>query len=540
MKQSCLPYSRLEWFLFAGIVLLAAALRLYHIQYVTNVDEPNVVTRALQVADGAWHIPWYNWPAQTLIRIDGAVFALIQMFWHGAGTAVFYTAAHVVTVAFALVSVVLIAAITYKLYPSKLASLLAAFFLAINYLHGLHSRFATPDVPMTAAFLASVYLALLYVRSRDLTHERWLIVGMGAVTGFAIATKYTGALAFMPFVVAYMLRWCSEDRVHKWNPKHLLPLAWFGCALILMHTLCNPYFLTDLSVVRAAFAVEANPSRLGVDWGGAGNVFTKNVLYYLNSSFAWNGTVITAVAYITMLWSLVRVRSAQYRDALIPLVLFVAVLVGLSMLGLHWSRWAVPLSPFVVAFGAIGLARMFDVVAKRTQSKKLLYAIGMVLLVVVSFPQFMISMATAASFNQPDTTDRLSSYIQQHVPEGAHIVGDTYFVDPGQTRSIKEPGIDVYKHSLAEYKQQGVSYVVIKPDRLGDAKKQPKQYAYVIDFFASLETSATKLETFRAKGDPLLEHKRDYGVYRWLYKHRNQKDLFRIEQGDTFVLYAIK
>jgi len=539
------------------IIGIGFFIRINNISEATNVDEPNIVKRAVQVADGELHIKWYNWPAQSLIRINGVIFKLAlpilnknnevkqttkQLYNHN--EKIFNTIAHCTTVFFALLSILLLFLIGKSIHTTN-TGLLAGFFLAVNYLHCLHSRFATPDVPMAFAFLLNIWLAIKIYKlplnnDKKSINKCYLFYGLsGLVLGFAIATKYTGALAIIPIILVALYKlW--QQRGKNLKKIFIWPGLIFIGAAISCHTIFNPYFFQDIRTVINNIIFEAKPNRLGVDWGGAKHKFFLNFYYYLKSSLAWNGTVISFVAFITMLVSIIKCKKNNWQPILGITISFFIMLIGLSTLGLHWSRWAVPFSPLISLMGAFGLIFTMEYLIKKIKYKKITLCFCGLLLIIIVFPQMLISIVTGHSLKAQTTGEKISTYINSNVPAGSTIVADTYNLKIDKNKynlQKKSTNLIFYKSTFASYQAAGVNYLVIKPKRLAYAKQQPKLYKNIIDFHQALNQNSELLVTYK-NNRGLLGHKRDYGVYIWLWQNGFNK-ISDMCEGTYLSLYKI-
>lgn len=533
--------------LFIVIVLLGTCLRLYGITAVKNVDEPNIINRAVLIADGQWHVRWYNWPGQSLMRINAALFTdyvtfqrIINPQWRDVSIQNLYqqhrsqftAIAHVVTVIFSCISLVFLFLIGKKMFSVEVG-LLAALFLGVSYLFVTNSRFATPDVPMTAMFLVSIYasLRLLDIPFTNVKQRRWWYVLGGAAVGFAVATKYTGALAVVPLMLASILK-------KKFSvSSEFLSVASVILSALVIHTLFNPFALWDWRIILHDFIFEAKPTRLGADWGGANWSFFRNLWLYVSSSLQWNGTMISLMAYGTMIFSIIR-DNKRWRQHLILLSFFVIMLFGLSSLGLHWSRWAVPLCPIIALYAGYGVMRLLEWIRSVGTGLDLPLRVSMMgLIVIIITPQIILSWLSGYSAKHDiKTINVLSRYIQKNIPAQSTIAADTYYLDIGTTYDLKTPKHKLYTTTLDDYRTSGVEYIVVKPKRLVAAQKQPEKYPHVIQFFSDLETQATKIYSIQPQSASLAVPTNDIEVYRWLLQ--NHKDAQKIK-GTELELYRL-
>lgn len=541
------------FFLLTCILVSGFLLRINHISAVKNVDEPNIVKRAVQFADGKFHIQWYNWPAQSLIRIDGVLFRLAQpfidieqsetesakrIFQHNEN--VLYTLARVVTVLCGVASIYLLFLIG-KALNNYATGLLAAFFLATNYLHTVNSHYATPDVPMTFALLLSVYIAMriFAVSSGEIKRERWFYILGGAVCGFAVATKYTGALALVPLCMVFIYKCIVHKR--KGIVQATIILL-FGLGALVAHTLFNPFFFVDIPMIIHHLFFEATSQKIGADWGGLQHPHLRNALFYINSSLSWNGTIISLLSYCTIFYGFLQLRKKEWRLFNGISFFFLIALFGLSMLSLHWARWAVPFSPLIDILAAYGIVKTCTRLYNRISHKKLFMALSVVFITIISIPQIILSYAATMSFGGQTTSQAMAAYITEHLPTGSSIVQDTYnmgrFLDKTQFTVRTHMGeTSLYDTPLSTYRDSGVDYIVVKPKLYAFAQKEPKKYSKIIELHTSLKTQAKKIITIRGS-QGILARKRDHQVYAWLLRHPLSQ-IIQMQKGPSLELYDI-
>ncbi|MFA5994817.1 MAG: glycosyltransferase family 39 protein [Patescibacteria group bacterium] len=522
------------YLLLTCILLIALAIRCYGISAVTNVDEPNIVNRAVQFADGQWRIPWYNWPAQSLMRIDGAVFKAYSVvkqqpvkILYQAHRNTFFVLARLITILFSLIAIVFLYLIG-KALNSETTGLLAALFLSVSYLFTINSRFVTPDVPMTTMFLVVLYASFRLLKAPTV---KWCIIA-GVAIGFAVATKYTGALAILPIVMVYIL---NIKKVKQSVFSVFISALSVILTAFIIHTIFNPFAIIDYKLVLHDVLFEAKPNRLGADWSGETFPFLRNLWLYLSESLKWNGTLISLIGYATMIFVIIKDHK-HWREHLLLLSFFFVTLVGLSILGLHWSRWAVPLTPFMALYAAYGVEYIWSIVGTRYIAFP---RMGLMILILI-IPQILLGIFSGYSaIHDTRTITLMSEYIKANVSAGSVIVADTYYLDIGKQFQLNAPKRKLYNKTMVDYKSSGVEYLVVKPKRLVAAQKQPDKYNNVITFFNDLQTSATKAYTVQAQPASLTVPSYDYQVYWWLLTKFVRGEKLTTIKGTELVLYRL-
>lgn len=530
--------SKLMIYISLGIVLLTGALiRFINIAKTRNIDEGFIIDNAVQVANGQYHIHWYNWPAQSLIHIDGLMIALTSWWDHPERI---FIVTHSVTAIFGIFTIWLTYIAVKKITKSAWAGILGALFLAVNAIHTLHSRFATPDVPLTTAVVGSI-VAILYYRESKNSKQRlyWSIIG-GAILGFSVATKYTGLLLTMPFIIIFIEQFYINKKTSGLKKSLLKNIVFYILGALVIHTILNPFALVDYQEIISSLQTEANPNRLGVDWGTQRFVFFYNVWFYICGSLAWNGTIISLLAYSGMIWSVVHCKKRQWKMLFYITIFYSVILGGLSMLGLHWSRWSLPLTGIIVITAGATSFMIWQFFNIKFTQQLWWKVIFVSVLSITIFPQALISIVQGLVEGPPSTSLRVEQYLENQALPNSKVLGDTYYVQSGTNFIFEERGIALYNQPVSYYRSHGVDYVVIKKSRLAYAKKQPENYQNIITFFAALDSQAQLVKNISAhRGDTILDNKTDWKVYRWLWKN-GWSDLTKIESGDTYAIYSLR
>lgn len=514
-------------------------MRLWNIQLVHNVDEHFVVDNAIRFAQGEMHLPWYNWPAQSLIRINGVIFTLINgilslfafTLLPVLNVSLWTTVAHITTVALSILCLLATWNVAFRLTRSSAASILATFFLAISSLHVTHARFATPDMLLTTLWVCGIWIALLWLERTQANTHALLALLSGGLLGIAIATKYTGALVGVPLCVA----WIAHHRTTStsWHVR-MQEMAYIAASAVLMHTLFNPFFFQDIDIVRSALLQESTSMRIGADWNGRA-WFLPNIFYYLNGLHSWSGTIISWLAYVGLGFFVVQRKT--FVHAWLLSLCFVVYLTGISLLGLHWSRWALPLTPLVALAASILVWRIIHIA--HTQLPRytcLITSVFGLFLVGISIPQLLISSVIVTQTRT--TSSAMMACIHQSLPPETIIIADGYMFSNDTRYTIREIGIAAYDMPLELARTQGVHALLVSPKRKSDAKKQPELYSHILDRFDELQ-SLTPLCVSRPTNDDILHHKKDVGVYRWIFTHWNDPLRFHVISGDAYLLYTL-
>ncbi len=543
------------FFLLSCIVVFGLWIRVFNTQYAKNVDEPNVNSRAAEIASGHLHIRWYNWPGQSLMRLNAVPYKIRTEYlnrktgeqrstveWYALQPEQYNTISHIFSALFSTLTIILVFALGRTLY-NDWAGLAGALFFSVSYLSVLHAHFGSPDSIVTAMVTATVLGSVLLRQALYAQDQRkaWrYAVITGACVGFGFATKYTAAITVVPLLlVVGEYVWAHKKDYQKGIRISARVLFFALIAAFIMHLLWNPFFLFDIRLILRDVAQEAAGNRIGVDWGGKGFVFFRNFFFYATQLFSWSGLLITLFAYATLVAGYFFLKEKK-SEFLILSLYSLSIILFLSALKLHWSRWGLPLTPLVAVAAGIAVAHCYRLLCRLTTIPLLRLAMSVVLVSVCTFPQLAWSVQNTRMLSYKDTDAVLSEYVQQQIPEGSTIVADTYYLAPGDAWTVDQKRITVYGQTLSEQRAAGVDYVVIRPDRYQRAVRQPELYQSMIAYIDSL----------RATGDPLIEVKKNCGarvealndieVYQWIYRHGFSAMQEPCVLGTSLELYSIK
>jgi len=267
---------RLHQFLITAIVLCAAALRFYQINFgFPNFNHPDegpkgtIVARML--ANGSFDPHYFLHPSLLLYLSAGGSW-LLEAFGNTAPAIErSVLAGRIVSAVAGTVSVPLVYFIGRRLFSSP-TGLCAAALLAVSPLHVTCSRYMKEDVLFTAMTLASVLFAL---RGRQ-NDERGFLYLAGVFAGFAAGSKYTGALAAVLLAAVLFLPFGSK-RIRVVDGIFSLLLVPLGFLFT------TPYALINSTAFLKHFSTERSHMKSGHQ-GVAIDAWSQWWMYHLSRS----------------------------------------------------------------------------------------------------------------------------------------------------------------------------------------------------------------------------------------------------------------
>lgn len=221
---------------------------------------------------------------------------------------------------------------------SRRAGLIAAAFVAVNPFYVEHSHYATPDVPLTAMVMVGMLGLSRYISSEGRLVP--LLIAC-AGTGAAITSKYPGALFTIVIAIAVVTIAVRRRSIGTVVRHGLVALAATALAVFL----ASPGLVINADRVVAALQQESRDTHDGADGLGA----LGNALFYGEVFTGSVGIVVTALALLGVGFAIRRRLAVA-----IPMGAGLVFLIALSVLSLHWDRWAAPMIVSGLLFAGLG------------------------------------------------------------------------------------------------------------------------------------------------------------------------------------------
>ena len=335
----------------------------------------------------------FEWPNHLGIMATYLAFVFITPLWHGmlveqaineVEIGYFHLIARGVTAAFGVATIFLAYYIGKRFH--KIVGVFAAALFAFMPHYVEESHYATPDVPLTAAVLAVVLAAMVYVNKPTMP----MLLVMSLMTTLSIMAKYPGALGTV-VIAAVVIAAAIRDRAWLRIPGHgIISALSVGVFLFIL----TPEMFTNRHVVLRRITNEARGTHLGAD----GLTFTEKLGFYAGNYFGYTGVIILVFS-IAGVWFVIK----NWRLDAIPLFIGGVFWVALSTLGLHWARWGLPMYITPLLLAALGAYFLLNLARSATKARR---AATIGFAVVGGFAlvtQVLASVATTGTFLREDT-----------------------------------------------------------------------------------------------------------------------------------------
>lgn len=277
-------------------------------------------------------------------------------------------------VCMALLGALLVLAVSRigKKFLGSSGAILTAWFTAICAVLVMNSHFITPDIMLTVMLVFAVYYYYLYWECGR--RMKYLVFG-SIFLGLAMGTKYPGVAGFFFPIIFMLLKW----HVNTWKKRFVELVVVMGVSM-LVFLITNPYILLSLEAVKNNLITEARVVQAKHDSLG----YFGNIWYYI--SVLWERTS----PFLIILYPLGLFAAAWKRKWTILAVLSFGIvyLLGISLHGLHWERWIIPILPFVIIAAAYFFIESIRYINKRLYTRSVirwsLLVLSIVLIVVMS------------------------------------------------------------------------------------------------------------------------------------------------------------
>ena len=251
---------KIEFYLILAILALAAGLRAWGIGYglpstYCRPDEDRLITVGLRLSPDDLDPGYYLWPGLPFylsrLLLEAAA-RLRPAVSRGSALGLYLGDPGFVHLLFRVVFLLAGLAAVYLLYRvgrrlfSPPAGLLAAFFLALSFLHARDSRFAMLDIPFTL-LAVWFFLPAANVLRRG---RRMDYLAAGLLLGLAAAVKYYGAVLAVPLLAAH---WSRLPSAGKRPPGRLFAALAAAAAVFFI---ASPYTFLSAAAAFREFRAE--------------------------------------------------------------------------------------------------------------------------------------------------------------------------------------------------------------------------------------------------------------------------------------------
>jgi 4-amino-4-deoxy-L-arabinose transferase-like glycosyltransferase len=451
-------------------------------------DEHALVDRAAQILwTGDWNLHRFNYPPLYAYLQAGAyslyfLYGVTQDLWRyvpGFVVPNYYHVGRLLTASFGTLTVLVVYLIGRQLRDRR-TGLLAAVLLSANYLHVIHSHYATFDVVLGfCVSLTLLFSELVRVRRS----AKWYFLA-GLFAGLAGATKYNGSIVILIPLLAHIL--AAEWGEWGWLNGHLFLLlgsfllGFFGGNPFALANL--PDFLNDLATVLHHYGTE-HPG-----FEGKGNWRWYLTVFLTSADALW--VIAGGLGLLGLVWR-------EWRKGLLVIVFPLTYYLMMSRFVVRFERNMVPILPFLALGGGWLLAAGIDWLVNRfSWDKRLSYVLTVVGVALLLALPTAASISLDRSLDQTDHREIAGQWVQDNVKEGSKIAIEHYSIPFDYERYHVEDVIRISDHDLDWYRQEGYDVLIISDGIWEVLRSQPEFYAERIAVYEDLVANSTLLAQF--------------------------------------------
>jgi len=490
---------RSEVLLLALVLVLAAALRSWGIgfglPYVLHQDEPIIVNHALAYGSGDLNPHFFIIPpfASYLVFACYAVYYLLGnisgMFpgpenfavsFFSDPTAFYYIARVVLGFIPSVLSVWLVWMLHKRLFGGR-GPLFAAVLTAVSFLAVVNAHYAYVD-NMMVFFVLAVYLAMTGMMARP-SLMRYVVCG--ALLGLAVSVKYNSAILAVPFFIAHV---AAKYDVPKKRSIFLDKYLWMAVlAGLAAFVITNPFAVLDWR----AFL-----------FGGLGKIrheyigWTHHLSYSVSEGIGGSFLVTALAGSLIVFFREKKIKALFFLS--FPVVFYIHLVLGSQ----QFSRYALPLIPFIAISTSYLIFAFLAPAAKNRFVRAVVYGIA----VMLAVPTAVKSITADMLFTAGDTRAVSAEWIEKNIPQGTTIAVDHTAFRPcifqAREQILEKQGLINAEKGLDRLKDKKIDYML----KAAESKK-----AYNVYFMKGGARSVQFLSEAPSI-DPDMKALRDNGI----------------------------
>ncbi|MCX5666787.1 MAG: glycosyltransferase family 39 protein [Candidatus Omnitrophica bacterium] len=321
-----------------------------------------------------------------------------------------------------------------KKYFGKKVALLAALFLAFNFLHVRDSHYLYFDIPLTLCtliFFWKTYSFFSPARKID-------YIALGALFGMAVSVKYQGVSLLLPFIVIIFYNFAISKNTKLTD--RISFIAWSGSACLAVIFIGNPFLFLNLKeFVNSVHDLPYMP---------------VSPLYHLRVSLLNGcGTLMVISGIIGMLWALIR-RNRSFIIAAYTIFYYFLI----TKAAQPGERLVLPIVPFLLLFASFVIIEIYNAIENRA----LAVIASSLLVMILIYPSFIMTYQSDLLFLKEDTRTQAYRWIKENIEPKSKIALDA--------TSSGFPRLEKDKEQIKELESYLGSTTFRKPVKSADAK----------------------------------------------------------------------
>ena len=433
---------------FSGLAVRAAGVD-FGLPAICHNDESIIVNYALAYGKGDFNPHFFKVPpflSYCLFFLYGCFYVIGKIFGMFGGVndfgyrflsdpTHFYLIGRIFTgVFFGTFSILLLYKLGKKIFDAQTA-LIAALFLAFNFMHVRDSHYIYFDVPLVF-FILLFFLSLYALFTRNLARQYFIC---GLVLGAAISVKYSaGTLVLPALIMTLRNQYVFKDKWKSFLGKNVLAVLGILVGLFLT----NPFMFLDYGYFFTTI------------WRMP--IFKPGLWYHIKVSLLGScGLLMCIAGVIGMLFTIK--RKNFFGSVLIVYSVFYYYVISRS--SQMAERYVFPILPLVLLFSAFAVKILLDKV--RGNRAKMFLGGGLCL--VLLFPSLVKIYHSDRLFATEDTRMQSYNWIMENIPDHAVVaLDDTGPLSPAlpQDRTLIKKSLEDFDNPKFDVPQGALDYKV--------------------------------------------------------------------------------
>jgi len=350
----------------------------------------------------------------------------------------------------------------FKLDFSIPAALIFSFFPS----YVIHSHYITPDVLITLFTLIIILFTIKFVK----TENRMYLYIATFLSAVNTAEKYPGLISFSIIFCGVILYFSERGwRYIIENYKEMIILSGKLVGLFLLSIyLVAPNLFIQFGKVIDAITFEARSTHLGADNLG----LFGNLLFYFKSYISF----VNLIGILLFLFGLFYLLKSRETKSFILFYGFIYWII-ISMLALHWERWALPMYTTPNFFVAIGITYLVHLL----KGKKIIKFVSLLLIFIFISYQILYSLSSSIKLNFTDTRVITLEYCKENniTSENSVFEGYTPF----------NPQFPDMIFDFENIPNDKIKYIILSSQMYQRYFSEPDRYHEEINFYNEIRSS---------------------------------------------------
>jgi hypothetical protein len=324
----------------------------------------------------------------------------------------------------------------------------------------------------------------------------------GATLGLSIATRVMLAAAGPVLLVVDVVVWRRamrvQDRTRIWQL-----VAGLACVPVAF-CVVTPYAVIEPATAWSSFRELAakQSTHLGADGLG----FAGNLWWYVSTAMP---TALTWPQMALALLGIAGIWRSRDPSALLTVLYLTTFVVGISLVGLHWARWLLPVLPLMALYAGYGVTLLVDaavsVVGDRFRHPSSVRRWRLVPALVAGLALVVVptrSLVAAARLHSVPTTEVVAAeWITANIPAKSLIARERGTAPISERRYSLMTFPMLPRKTVDQYVRLQVDYVLASSSNWSRFQAEKARYATEVAFYEELDRRAVLVKEFRPSAD---------------------------------------